>query len=157
MERNGEREATIAVVLETVPVGPMLARFNIDVNQLIDIESTDLVECKRRLLNDVGRTNIEDVESLDHLGLLPALRVYHFNERELYMNKADLFYDISRSLSSRLNDLGQISTRNEIRCLIFLWKRLQAQKDSVNPVLLKKLHSQLLQKMNRLTSYDPQY
>lgn len=132
------------------------ARFHICVDELADIDHELLFEAKKRLLS-MCRSCIFDVQDLDSSPtLFPALRIYHFNDRELYQHKGYLLYDPS-PMEVKLSSLGVVSTRNETRCMIYIWKRLNAQRQALSPTISEKLNQQLQLKMDDFLKYVPNW
>lgn len=123
----------------------------INVDNLVDIEAPELIAAKRNLLSRFGGSSF-DWNSWDRSLLLPALRIYHFNDRELVKHREFLLYD-ARPFSEKVASLGVISPRNEQRCLIFLWKRLSGLQDSDIQINTSEIQSQLRLRMQGLLSY----
>jgi hypothetical protein len=128
---------------------------HVNVNNLVDIETFELLESKRRLLS-LFETTYFDWNSWQTSLLLPALRIYHFNEREINAHGSYCLYD-SLPFSERIIAMGRISPRNELRCLIFIWKQLYAQQSHFSAFQILELKSQLRDKMDQLSLYDPIY
>lgn len=128
-----------------------LPAVSIDVDNLVDIEAPELVAAKRSLLSRVGGSSF-DWNSWDRSLLLPALRIYHFNDRELVRHREYLLYDVA-PFFEKVISLGVVSPRNEQRCLIFLWKRLAALQGSDSSVNTAEIQSQLRLRMHGLLSY----
>lgn len=128
---------------------------SINVDELIDIESDELVHIKRSLLAQFKTTKFEWKEWQTSL-LLPALRVYHFNEREMNAHKAYCLYS-SLPFSERMAQLGPVSPRNENRSLIYIWKRLFASQNAMSSDQVLDIKSQLRKSMKKLSSYVYHY
>lgn len=124
---------------------------SVNVDDLTDIEAPEIVAAKRVILNLFGM-NTFDWKSWDRSPLLPALRVYHFNERELDRHRVHLLYG-SEPFFEKLNALGVVSPRNEQRCLIFLWKRLSALQTAATSLDIPEIQNQLRMRMESLLRY----
>jgi hypothetical protein len=127
----------------------------LNVEELADIEADEMVRMKRLLLSKFQTLNY-DINSLTSTSaLFPALRIYHFSEKELYAHKAFLLYDLE-PFSKRSAAIGVVSPRNESRCLIYLWRRLQTQISSLLPSTLTTIQAELQEKMLFLAQYVSQ-
>lgn len=124
---------------------------SINVDELIDIESDELLHIKRSLLAQFETTKFEWKDWQSSL-LLPALRVYHFNEREMNAHKAYCLYS-PLTFSERMTQLGPVSPRNENRTLIYIWKRLFASQNAIPSHQVIEIKSQLRKSMKKLSSY----
>lgn len=124
---------------------------SLNVDELVEIEAPELVAAKRTLLG-LFSTSSFDWKSWDRSPLLPALRIYHFNDRELGKYRAFLLYD-SMPFHDKLGAMGVVSPRNEQRCLIFLWKRLSALTASASSFSIPEIQDQLRSRMESLLMY----
>lgn len=124
---------------------------SVSIDELLDIEAPELVAAKRSLLNLFGASSY-DWKSWDRSSLLPALRIYHFNDRELGRHKEFLLYD-PMPFHDKVQAMGVVSPRNEQRCLIFLWKRLSALQSSASSLNTSELQTQIRCRMESLLSY----
>lgn len=127
--------------------GTECPKCTLNIDELVDIESEELVRAKRELFNLIGASKFD----WNDPKLLPALRIYHFNERELTSHQSYLLYDGS-SMDDKLTSLKFISPRNEQRCLLLLWKRLSATGPGFDAIRAREL-SIISENMQKLLRY----
>jgi len=125
---------------------------HVNVAELVDIESEALLNRKKQLLRSFGDCVFKVNDAWANSLLLPALRVYHFDEREMNAHKAYCLYDF-RPFEQRMQLLGRVSPRNEQRCLIYIWKRLFSHQSTLLSPNMSLLKTQLQSMMSSLHLY----